>query len=130
MPLSQQEVGKLTEKFANKAAVGSFIALPRQSRQFGQPRSGGAGTFFVNCLRICTCQTDLLPVYYAKVGAASVRHYYWEYAPCQGNCSVNQAALVRMVEEGHLLGDHSSDHMAHNHVGKGYHYWSGTGAII
>ena len=22
-------------------------------------------------------------------------------------------------------GDHSSDHMAHNHIGKGYHYWSG-----
>ena len=32
---------------------------------------------------------------------------------------------VRMVKEGHVLGDHSSDHMAHNHIGKGYHYWSG-----
>ena len=30
-----------------------------------------------------------------------------------------------MVKEGHVLGDHSSDHMAHNHIGKGYHYWSG-----
>ena len=69
---------------------------------------GGAGTFFVNCLRICTCERNLLPVYYEK-----------------GNCSSNQAALVRMVKEGHLLGDHSSDHMAHNHIGKGYHYWSG-----
>ena len=30
-----------------------------------------------------------------------------------------------MVKEGHTLGDHSSDHMAHNHVGLGYHYVNG-----
>ena len=59
-------------------------------------------------MRICTCEKNLPPVYYSK-----------------GNCSANQAALVRMVKEGHVLGDHSSDHMAHNHIGKGYHYWSG-----
>ena len=67
--------------------------------------SGGKGTFFINCLRICTCETDLKPEYYDK-----------------GNCSVNQAVLLRMVQEGHTLGDHSSDHMAHNHVGHGFHY--------
>ena len=54
------------------------------------------------------CEFDLPAVYYEK-----------------GNCSSNQAALLRMVREGHVLGDHSSDHMAHNHIGKGYHYWSG-----
>ena len=78
------------------------------SRDLANLNLGGAGTFFVNCLRICRCETELPEIYYAK-----------------GNCSINQAALVRMVREGHLLGDHSSDHMAHNHVGKGYHYWSG-----
>ena len=62
----------------------------------------------MNCLRICRCQTKLPEIYYAK-----------------GNCTNNQAALLRMIREGHTLGDHSSDHMAHNHVGKGYHYWSG-----
>ena len=70
--------------------------------------SGGRGTFFINCLRICTCETKLEPVYYEK-----------------GNCSANQAALLRMVQEGHTLGDHSSDHMAHNHVGHGFHYVNG-----
>ena len=70
--------------------------------------AGGAGTFFMNCLRLCTCEIGLPPEYYEK-----------------GNCTANQAALVRMVKEGHVLGDHSSDHMAHNHVGGGYHYVSG-----
>ena len=74
----------------------------------GPETAGGVGTFFVNCLRICTCQTELKPIYYSK-----------------GNCSANREALVRMVREGHVLGDHSSDHMAHNHVGKGYHYLNG-----
>ena len=69
---------------------------------------GGAGTFFVNCLRICVCEFNLPDVYYSK-----------------GNCSNNQEVMLRMVREGHVLGDHSSDHMAHNHIGKGYHYWSG-----
>ena len=63
--------------------------------------SGGKGTFFINCLRVCVCEFDLPAVYYEK-----------------GNCSSNQAALLRMVREGHVLGDHSSDHMAHNHIGK------------
>ena len=70
--------------------------------------AGGAGTFFMNCLRLCTCEIGLPPEYYEK-----------------GNCTANQAALVRLVKEGHVLGDHSSDHMAHNHVGGGYHYVSG-----
>ena len=67
--------------------------------------AGGKGTFFVNCYRICTCEIDPKPEYYKK-----------------GNCSANQAALLRMVREGHTLGDHSSDHMAHNHIGPRLHY--------
>ena len=31
--------------------------------------------------------------------------------------SKNKASLIRMVEEGHLIGDHSYDHMAHNTIG-------------
>ena len=64
--------------------------------------------FHNSFLRLCVCEFDLAEVYYEK-----------------GNCSNNQEVMLRMVREGHVLGDHSSDHMAHNHVGKGYHYWSG-----
>ena len=27
-----------------------------------------------------------------------------------------KASLIRMVEEGHVIGDHSYDHMAHNTI--------------
>ena len=54
------------------------------------------------------CEFNLPDVYYAK-----------------GNCSNNQEVMLRMVREGHVVGDHSTDDMAHNHIGKGYHYWSG-----
>lgn len=36
----------------------------------------------------------------------------------------SSCSLPVQVREGHVLGDHSSDHMAHNHVGEGYHYLS------
>ena len=74
------------------------------SRDLANLNLGGAGTFFVNCLRICRCETELPEIYYAK-----------------GNCSINQAALVRMVREGHMIADHSYNHMSHNSPGIPYH---------
>ena len=34
-----------------------------------------------------------------------------------GTVAKNKESLIRMVEEGHVIGDHSYDHMSHNTIG-------------